>query len=300
MALREAQKELVGWIRAPEGVAAALAEEDRASGGPTPGAAIRRLEGLIRSDATLDATGRLEIYANAYFHRILGVLSSDYPALQQALGHDPFNDLVTSYLLVEPSRHPSLRYAGSRLADFLLSHAAAAGIRARSPWACDLAVFEWARVDVFDVADGAVLTRASLASLAPEEFAAQSLRLGPWARLRCFEYPVDHIWAAANRGEEIDPAQTASTTHLLVWRKEEAVLHRRVEQHEEAALALVRRGIRFDELCEWAATEIGESEAPAQAAGWLGQWVADGLLVVPEPDGARPMFEISPTRTVRE
>jgi hypothetical protein len=144
-------------------------------------------------------------------------------------------------------------------------------------------------VDVFDVADGAILTGASLASLAPEEFGALSLRLGPWAQLCCFEFPVDHIWAAANRGEEIDPDQTASATNALVWRKEEAVLHRRVEQHEEAALALVRRGIRFDELCEWVATEIGESEAPAQAAGWLGQWVAAGLLVVSEPDGARAM-----------
>jgi hypothetical protein len=289
MALREVQKELAGWIRAPEGVAVALAEEDRASGGPASGAAIRRLEGLIRSDATLDATGRLEIYANAYFHRILGVLSSDYPALEQALGRDPFSDLVTSYLLVEPSRHPSLRYAGSRLADFLSAHAAAAGIRARAPWAFELAVFEWARVDVFDVTDGVVLTAASLASLAPEEFGSQNLRLGPWARLRSFEYPVDQIWAAANRGEEIDPELAASTTNALVWRKEEAVLHRRVEQLEEAALALVGSGIRFDELCEWTATEIGESEAPAQAAGWLGQWVADGLLVVPEPDAAQPI-----------
>jgi len=287
MALREAQKELAGWIRAPEGVAAALAEEDRASGGPASGAAIRRLEALIRSDFFFNETATTEIYANAYFHRILGVLSSDYPALQQALGRDPFNDLVTSYLLVAPSRHPSLRYAGSRLADFLSSHAAAAGIRARAPWAFELAVFEWARVDVFDVADGAVLTRASLASLAPEEFGALSLRLGPWARLRSFEYPVDHIWAAANRGEEINPDEAASTTNALVWRKEEAVRHRRVEQREDAALALVCRGIRFDELCEWAATEIGESEAPAQAAVWLGQWVADGLLVAPELDDSR-------------
>jgi hypothetical protein len=284
MALREAQKTIAGWIRAPEGVAAALGEEDAASGDPTPGAAARRLENLIRSDVMLDATGRLEIYANAYFHRILGVLGADYPALQQALGSDPFHDLVTSYLLVEPSHHPSLRYAGARLADFLSSHAAAAGIRARSPWASDLAGLEWARVDVFDVADGIVLTRASLASLAPEQFGSLFLCLGRWTRLRAFEYPVDRIWASVNRGEEFNPEETVSATSVLVWRKEEAVLHRRVEKLEESALALVGRGIRFDDLCEWAATEIGESEAPALAAGWLGQWVADGLLVVPEPD----------------
>jgi hypothetical protein len=280
MALRDVQKELAGWIRAPEGVAAALAEEDRASGGPASGAAIRRLEGLIRSDASLDATGRLEIYANAYFHRILGVLSSDYPALEQALGRDPFNDLVTSYLLVEPSRHPSLRYAGARLADFLSSNAAAAGIRRRSPWASDLAAFEWARADVFDAADGSMLVRESLASLAPDEFGSLFLRLGPWARLHSFEHSVDRLWGAAIRGEELVVDGVTNSMSVLIWRKDEVAVHRRVDQPEEAALSMLSLGTRFDDLCEWAATEVGESEAPAQAAGWLDRWVADGLLLV--------------------
>jgi hypothetical protein len=284
MALREAQKTLADWIRAPEGVAAALAEEDAASAGQLAGVATRRLEGLIRSDATLDATGRLEIYANAYFHRILGALSSDYPALQHALGASPFHDLVTSYLLVEPSRHPSLRFAGTRLANFILSHEAAAGIRARAPWASDLAAFEWARVDAFDAADGLVLARESLASLAPEAFGSLLLCLGPWALLHSFEHPVDRIWASATRGEELDSETAVGGASLLVWRRDERVMHRRVEPHEAAALALLRHGVRFESLCEWAATRIGESEAPAQAARWLERWLADGLLLDPSDD----------------
>lgn len=280
MALREVQKDIADWIRAPEGVAAALAEEDAASDRDSQGAAMRRLENLIRSDTTLNATGRLEIYANAYFHRILGVLEGDYPALRQALGAAPFNDLVTSYLLVEPSRHASLRYAGSRLANFISSHAAAAGIRERTAWAADLAILEWARIDVFDMADGAVLARESLASLTPEKFGSLFLRLGAWAQLRSFGYPVDRIWTSANRGEEMASEAPAVTTHAVIWRKNEAVLHRRIEGHEEAALALVGRGIRFDELCEWAGTKVGDAEAPALAAGWLERWLADGLLAV--------------------
>jgi hypothetical protein len=136
-------------------------------------------------------------------------------------------------------------------------------------------------VDVFDVADGAVLMRESLASLAPEEFGSLLLRLGPWARPRSFAYPVDRIWTSVNRGEEMASEVAPSATNALIWRKNEAVLHRRVEGHEEAALALVCRGIRFDDLCGWAATKMGDAEAPAQVAGWLEQWVADGLLAVP-------------------
>ena len=47
---------------------------------------------------------------------------------------------------------------------------------------------------------------------------------------------------------------------------------------EAAALTMLGLGTRFDSLCEWAATETAESEAPELAAGWLEQWIADGLL----------------------
>jgi hypothetical protein len=278
MALRDTQETLAGWIRAPEGVAAALAEEDAAVRSEERETALSRLEALIRADGTLDATGRLEIYANAYFHRILGVLAADFPALRDALGAAAFHDLVTSYILVTPSRHPSLRYAGLRLSNFIASHDAASGIRARSPWAAELARFEWARVDAFDAADRPVLVREALALLAPEKFGSLVLCLGPWVQICAFENPVDRLWALATHGEKVIVEAPMGSTSLLVWRKDEAVVHRRVEPLEEAALTMLGLGTRFDSLCEWAAIEAGESEAPAQAAGWLEQWIADGLL----------------------
>ena len=278
MALRDTQEILADWIREPEGVAAALAAEDAVARSEDRDTALSRLEALIRADGTLDATGRLEIYANAYFHRILGVLAADFPALRDALGAVAFHDLVTSYILVTPSRHPSLRYAGLRLPNFIASHEAASGIRARSPWAAELARFEWARVDAFDASDRPVLAREALALLAPEKFGSLVLCLGPWAQLCAFEHPVDRFWALAIRGEKVIAEAPTRSTSLLVWRKDEAVVHRRVEPLEAAALTLLGLGTRFDSLCEWAATETGESEAPARAAGWLEQWIADGLL----------------------
>ena len=199
MALRETQLTLARWIRSPEGVAKALAEEDSRARGAAPGAAARRLVDLIRGDDALDATGRLEIYANAYFHRILGVLGTDYPALQGALGSEAFHDLVTSYLLVEPSRHASLRYAGARMSKFLSAHESASGIRVRAPWAANLAEFEWARADVFDALDGPALAREELSGVSPEQFGSLRLSLGSWVLLRAFEYPVDQLWRSGMR-----------------------------------------------------------------------------------------------------
>ena len=106
MPLRESQLALADWICAPEGVKKGLLSGGR----PTePGHPENPVERLVHSDDRLDAVSRLEIYANAYFYRVLDVLREDYPALSRHLGEELFHDLVTSYLLVEPSRHPSLR-----------------------------------------------------------------------------------------------------------------------------------------------------------------------------------------------
>jgi len=280
MSLRETQSDVSRWVRAPQGVAAALVEEEAAASGS--GSALRRLEDLIRSDEALDATGRLEIYANAYFSRIHGVLCADYPALAALLGAAAFNDLVTSYLLVEPSRSPSLRHAGLRLADFLSSHSAAAGIRKRWPWASDLAAFEWARIDAFDAADGPVLGREALASVAPSEFGDLFLGLGPWVLLRTFGHPVERLWKMGIREQGDLREDLTGDAHVLIWRRDENVLHRSLDLQEEAALARLSLGSRFGELCEWAAVEIGEENAPARAAAWLEQWLSDGLLLGPD------------------
>ncbi len=288
MSLHEAQSAISDWVRAPNGVAAALAEEDAKRSQRLDGDAARRLDELIRSDGSLDATRRLEIYANAYFSRIHGVLRADYPALVATLGDIAFNDLVTSYLLVEPSRSPSLRYAGLRLADFLSSHEAAAGLRERWPWASDLAAFEWARIDVFDAKDGPVLARRALESLAQESFGKVFLCLGPWVRLRVFEHPVVDLWRAGIHDETVAADATRGASRVVIWRREEKVLHRSLERNEEAALALLSLGSRFDALCEWAAGDLGEDAAPAQAAAWLERWLADGLLVASQASSGAP------------
>ena len=279
MPLHETQTAISQWVRAPRGVAAALEEEDASGPQRESGYAKRRLERLIRTDESLDASRRLEIYANAYFSRILGVLRGDYPALIAMIGDVAFCDLVTSYLLVEPSRSPSLRYAGLRLADFVSSHEAMAGMRERWPEAGDLAAFEWARIDVFDAADGRVLTRELVSQLAPEQFAELFLCLGAWVRLRAFDQPVLQLWRAGMSGEVSDSQGLGGETHVVIWRQDEKVFHRSLDPLEAAALAKLSLGSRFDELCEWAAIELGDEAAPGQAAAWLERWLADGLLV---------------------
>lgn len=280
MALSDTQNAIDRWLRAPEGVAKALRDENAAHSETHPVAASDRLRMLLCGDNALDAVGRLEIYANAYFHRIFSVLQNDYPALEAALGKERFYDLVTSYLLIEPSTNPSLRFAGAKLPGFIEDHEAAAPIRRAAPWAFELAHLEWMRSEVFDVADGPILDQDAVSQLAPEDFGSLDLRLAPWVRSANYSHPVPDLWRAGVHGESLQEIDLSpSPSAVLIWRKDEQSVHRTLTPLEAQALDQAGAGIRFDALCVWAAERVNEEEAPALAAGWLRQWIGDAILL---------------------
>jgi len=261
-ALDAAQRRLWALLAAPEGVRAALAEE-----GPGAGAA---LEALLAGDARVPAAERLEVYANAYFHRIAGALREDHPALAAALGAPAFHDLATAYLLACPPRHASLRHAGDRLPAFLAGAEGAAPFRARWPYAAELAALERAIVDAFDAPDDEPLARAELAALAPAAWAALPLRLRASASLLGFGWPVDRLRGAAERGEPLPPEGfTPAPTRVCVYREGDAVRWLRVDADEAAFLDAARAGTTFGALCNALAARRGPDAAPARAAALL-------------------------------
>lgn len=277
--LARTQQRLRRLITWPEGVREALAEEPP---GQPP------LSQVVKSDARLCAEDRLDVYANAYFYRIHDVLAEDFPALARLLGEDAFHDLVTSYLAVCPSRQPSLRHVGARLADFLDTHAAAESFRKRFPWAGDLARYEAASEDVFDAKETPAATREDLAAVAPEDWAELSVRLRPSVVVLRVDWRVDEARRAVREsdpeGEAAGPGAAPVTpprpapAMLCLWRRDEQVVTRALAPDEARALEAVAAGATFGVLCEHIAADCGEDEAPARAAGWLAGWVDAGWV----------------------
>ena len=265
------QRRLWDLLTAPEGVAAALREAGDPDG--------RSLAGFVASDARLDATSRLEVYANAYFARLHAVLCDDYGALAAAVGADWMNDVVTAYLLACPPRRPSIRHAGEHLADFLAAHPAALPFRARFPWCADLARLEHALGDAFDAADIPLRSRESLAALAPEAWPALHLPLAPSVRVLRLDWPVLALREAYERDETpAAPPTFPAPGSALVWRRDELVRFRPLDALEAELLERAAAGDTFEQLCEAAAREVGESDAPARAAQLLAGWIDAGLI----------------------
>jgi len=274
--LKPVQERLRQLICAPSGVAAALAAEGDAAGAG--------LAALLRGDARASATARLEVYANAYFERLLGVLRDDYPALAATLGEDAFHDLATAYLAAHPPTRPSLRDAGDGVPQLLAGDSGeAAFFRVRWPFAADLAALEWALVDAFDAPDAPALGREDLAALAPEAWEALALRLHPATSLLELAWPVHLLREAHERGEPLPLAELSrEATHICVTRRNERVFFRAALPLEAALLATLQRGTTFGALCAHIADERGAAAAPAFAATLLTRWLEAGTVLSSE------------------
>ena len=236
-------------------------------------------EGFVRGDQHLDAAGRVDVYASMYRARLLECLREDFPALHAVVGHVDFHALVADYLVVHPSKHPSLRRFGEGLGDFLAEHPLAE----RHFWLADLARFEWNLLEAFDAPDAAPLGAASLAEIAAPEWPEMRLVLTPSLRVLELSASVDEAWEAASASREI-PTLERATTRLRIWREGLGVFHRRIEEVELAAIRAVTRGERFAGVCAAAARIVGE-EAAAAVLQVLRRWIGDGMII--SLDGGR-------------
>ena len=209
-----------------------------------------------------------------YFFRLLDVLRGRLPEARRLVGDDRFHNLVTGLSARAPAG--ALRRCASWAAR---CPASSQTTRWRGEFAAapDLARLEWARVDVFDAADSAVLERDALlsrAAAAPDAFrfrlvaAARLLRLrgAALARWKLGE-PAAHgkeadlqsrptrspqgRAAAAQRGaaeqsvgpreglkaSEGGPLHGLDAVDVLVWRRQFSVLHRSLDADEARCLA---------------------------------------------------------------
>jgi hypothetical protein len=274
--LRGVQELFWKLITAPEGVA--------------QGAAELRREGVLESDdlsflvrphRALDSTDRLDIYADMYFHRLRDCLAEDYPVLRARLGHARFHNLVTDYLLAHPSTHFSLRELGRALPDFLASHA----LEREYPTLADLARLEWARVDVFDDADAAPLSREEILERGAAAAEGFRLVLVPAARLLRVDASVLPLWKQLDAGESAASAALprGESCAVRVWRKGFSIFHTSMQPDEEHCLAALAAGsLSLAELAEILAgaqpSETTETGLAERFAALLDLWTRDEIL----------------------
>lgn len=229
-----------------------------------------------------DYASGLAVYRHAYRARLAEALADNYTVLARALGDEAFDALAQAYIAAHPSRHPSIRWFGHALADFM---AADDGSLVPHLSLVDMARMDWALRSAFDAAEAPRLSPATLAALGPDGWAGLVLHLHPSVQRVSLAHAVEPAWRALREWQPESgaeqpelPEPVAHAHELLAWRQAGETRWRSLEPLEAGLLAGVTQGDTFAQLCERAAASCGEAEAAAAVAGALQGWLAQGLL----------------------
>jgi hypothetical protein len=266
MSLKGLQALLYQSITDPDGTKESISEER----GLAPGT----LEALVYGDERLSAFERVDIYANAYFYRLLECLGEDFPATLAVLGADNFAALVRGYLLEHRPTEPSIVYAGLYLADFLNGHPFAE----RWPFVAELARLERAVLDVFHAADAPALGVEALRAIPSEEWPAVKLRAHPAVEIVHSEWRIADLLDTVEHGREwTDPEHEEAS--VLVGRQNALVHYRSLEPVERDALVVVSKGASFASVCEAVAAGAEEPNHVGLIGRLMARWLADGIIM---------------------
>jgi hypothetical protein len=232
------------------------------------------VELFVRGGRSLRPTEKINIYANAYFYRLLECLKGEFPATLAVVGSQEFAELVRGYLLWRPPTEPSIFYAGRYLADFIRNHSLAE----RWPFIAELARLERATLETFHAQDALTLTDEAMQAIPPLQWPTIELQTHPGVEMLHNEWRVSEVLSAVESGDDwVEP--THETTMLIVWRQGTQVRYRDLEDEETRALDILRKGASFAVICEAIAAVADASDPVALIGRLLARWLVDGIIV---------------------
>jgi hypothetical protein len=230
----------------------------------------------VRDTSKTDRVTLLDVYRDGYALRLIEVLTNDFPGVLAMVGGESFDALTRTYIAAHPSRHPSVRWFGRNLPDFLATTPPYDRMRALA----EMARFEWALGEAFDSVDAEPVRADAIMAVPPEAWETIAFAAIPSLQRLTFAHDVPPSWQ--NR-EEVEPgtldvAALDAPVHWVVWRRERASNFRSLEADEAAMLAAMIERQPFPALCEALLPYVEEDQAAARAAGLLRAWVEEGMI----------------------
>ncbi len=234
------------------------------------------IESDIISTPEALAEHRLGAYYNAYRIRLIDALAVDYSALQKYLGTEAFENLALDYLQAHPSTHPSVRWFGEHMVEFIGTDYA----HEECEFLGELASFEWSKGLIFDASDESHLFQLDDMAQVPAT-AWENIRISfkPAIRYLDLYWNVCPFYMALDKNQALPEKYRGEyPQRWLIWRKNRDPFWRSLEVHEAWAFESARQGAYFAELCEGLLEWISEDQVAITAAGFLKQWISDELV----------------------
>ncbi len=236
---------------------------------------------VVNPSSRLDAVGRLEVYADAYFARLLECMRSEFPVLAMTMGEELFDELVVGYLNAYPSRTYTLGRLGANFARYL-QESCPRDDRVWADFMIDLARLEWTFNEIFDgpgSENDSPLTPADLADVSPEQWPHAGLVAAVPLRLMQFAYPVSRYYGQRRRDDSV-PIPQPCESYVAISRRDYTV-----RRHEltHAQFELLRSLFDGRTVAEAIAHSAEFDDAPwdqfaAKLQEWFRQWAAEQIF----------------------
>jgi hypothetical protein len=233
-------------------------------------------QAAVRDTSKADRITLLDVYRDGYALRLIEALTTDYPGVMAMAGPADFDHVARAYIAAHPSRHPSVRWYGRDLADFLANTEP----YNRTPAAAEMARFEWALGEAFDSPDVTPITADALMALPQEGWETLAFTTLPSLRRLTLAFEAPQAW---QRREEVAPGnleveRAPEPLVWAIWRPDLVSNFRSLEADEAAMLDALVEGLPFPEFCAALVPFTGEDQAPARAAGLLRAMVEGGMI----------------------
>jgi hypothetical protein len=283
--LDQIQRWLQAVIMHPDGVEAGIeSAEARGEIDLSPD----RVEQVVDPSKRRTSIERIEVYANAYYARLLECLRDEFPALLHAVGEEVFDGLSFGYLQSYPSTSYTLSDLGRHFVQFLEETRPRDEDDESPSWPdfmIDLARLERTYSEIFD-GPGAerlkLLGVEDIQKIRPDEWPSARLVPVPCLRLLFLRYPVQE-YATGVRKKEDPPLPDPQPTWLAVSRINYVVRRWTLShlQYDLLAALIARRSVgEAIEKAASAASECGESleRLADNLRSWFQEWSSAGFF----------------------
>ena len=257
---------------------------------------VEQADRVITRSLALTSIDRLEIYANAYYARLLECLHEEFPTLVHVIGDEAFDALAIGYLQHYPSTSYTIAQLGGDFPKYLeesrpTNDAEDEAFEGWTDFLIDLATLERLYSEVFDgpgVEGRSLLNAAQLADIVPDRWPNARLVPACCLKLVKLRYPA-HEYISAVRRKEDPPAPELEETFLAVTRRDFVIRRIPLSRVQFALLSPLVKGESVGKAIESMAEsfdgDVGEMAASLQVL--FADWAAAGFfqsVELPSPD----------------
>jgi hypothetical protein len=236
----------------------------------------RHIENHVIKQGALTSGQRVDIYRNGYRIRLRGVIDSDHEMLSLYLGDELFDQFVDGYIDAAPSEHPSLRFFGERIPEYLSNTEPFKNY----PILAEMAGFERVLLHTFDSADSDILEPSILQQIPAEAWPTLTFTMHPSIHFYSTHWNSIESWRhLKNENEPPKAAHREQPTVWAIWRGPKKITeYESLRAPEWLALQHMKQGRPFAEVCEELTSLLTEEEIAPTLFGYINDWLERGWI----------------------